>query len=199
MSVQRQEQPVREVSIDAMRDDRLSSRQDLVVVEEPLEIRIAPGRRNRARHVDVDHHAHARPGHRARSRIPARRRHRPHPRRRRRQPHLRPGRQRRADPARRGRRARSRAPATQFLYDLELRRLRQRLARRGRAHAALAERGCFAHGVGRADRVALRARACRPGRIPRDGRPARFLPVRCRAASSSTCARTSAGTTRSTS
>ena len=41
MSVQRQEQPVREVSIDAMRDDRLSTRQDLVVVEEPLEIRIA--------------------------------------------------------------------------------------------------------------------------------------------------------------
>src|SRR5688572_33385157 len=41
MSVQRQEQPVREVSIDAMRDDRLSSRQDVVVVEEPLEIRLA--------------------------------------------------------------------------------------------------------------------------------------------------------------
>jgi len=41
MSVQRQEQPVREVSIDAMRDDRLSARQDLVVVEEPLEIRLA--------------------------------------------------------------------------------------------------------------------------------------------------------------
>ncbi len=42
MSVQRQEQPVREVSIDAMRDDLLTTRQDLVVVEEPLEIRIAP-------------------------------------------------------------------------------------------------------------------------------------------------------------
>ncbi|MGH8243166.1 MAG: formate dehydrogenase accessory sulfurtransferase FdhD [Steroidobacteraceae bacterium] len=41
MSIQRQEQPVREVSIDAMRDDRLSARQDLVVVEEPLEIRVA--------------------------------------------------------------------------------------------------------------------------------------------------------------
>ncbi len=41
MSVQRQEDPVREVSIEAMRDDRLSARQDLVVVEEPLEIRIA--------------------------------------------------------------------------------------------------------------------------------------------------------------
>jgi FdhD protein len=42
MSVQRQDRPVREVSIGAMRDDRLSSRQDLVVVEEPLEIRLAP-------------------------------------------------------------------------------------------------------------------------------------------------------------
>ncbi|MGH8204813.1 MAG: formate dehydrogenase accessory sulfurtransferase FdhD [Steroidobacteraceae bacterium] len=41
MSIQRQEQPVREVSIDAMRDDRMSARQDLVVVEEPLEIRVA--------------------------------------------------------------------------------------------------------------------------------------------------------------
>jgi FdhD protein len=41
MSVQRQDKPVREVSIDAMRDDRLSARQDLVVVEEPLEIRLA--------------------------------------------------------------------------------------------------------------------------------------------------------------
>jgi FdhD protein len=42
MSVQHQERAVREVSIDAMRDDRLSARQDLVVVEEPLEIRVAP-------------------------------------------------------------------------------------------------------------------------------------------------------------
>ena len=41
MNAQRQDSPVREVSIDAMRDDRLSARQDLVVVEEPLEIRIA--------------------------------------------------------------------------------------------------------------------------------------------------------------
>jgi hypothetical protein len=41
MSVQRQEQPVREVAIAAMRDERLTARQDLVVVEEPLEIRIA--------------------------------------------------------------------------------------------------------------------------------------------------------------
>jgi FdhD protein len=41
MSVQRQEQPVREVAIEAMRDERLTARQDLVVVEEPLEIRIA--------------------------------------------------------------------------------------------------------------------------------------------------------------
>jgi FdhD protein len=41
MSVQQQDRPVREVSIEAMRDDRLSSRQDLVVVEEPLEIRLA--------------------------------------------------------------------------------------------------------------------------------------------------------------
>jgi len=42
MSAQHEELPVREVSIDAMRDDRLSARQDLVVVEEPLEIRLAP-------------------------------------------------------------------------------------------------------------------------------------------------------------
>ncbi len=41
MSVQQQEQPVREVSIEAMRDARLVARQDLVVVEEPLEIRVA--------------------------------------------------------------------------------------------------------------------------------------------------------------
>ena len=41
MSVQRQDRPVREVSIGAMRDDRMSERQDLVVVEEPLEIRLA--------------------------------------------------------------------------------------------------------------------------------------------------------------
>ena len=41
MSVQRQDDPVREVSIDAMRDAQLVARQDLVVVEEPLEIRVA--------------------------------------------------------------------------------------------------------------------------------------------------------------
>ena len=41
MSVQRQNDPVREVSIDAMRDAQLVARQDLVVVEEPLEIRVA--------------------------------------------------------------------------------------------------------------------------------------------------------------
>ena len=41
MSVQRQDDPVREVSIDAMRDAQLSTRRDLVVVEEPLEIRVA--------------------------------------------------------------------------------------------------------------------------------------------------------------
>jgi FdhD protein len=34
-------QSVRQVSIDAMRDDRLSARQDVVVIEEPLEIRVA--------------------------------------------------------------------------------------------------------------------------------------------------------------
>lgn len=34
-------QSVRQVSIDAMRDDHLSARQDVVVIEEPLEIRIA--------------------------------------------------------------------------------------------------------------------------------------------------------------
>jgi FdhD protein len=41
MNAQREDSPVREVSIDAMRDDRLTPRQDVVVVEEPLEIRIA--------------------------------------------------------------------------------------------------------------------------------------------------------------
>ena len=34
-------QSVRQVSIDAMRDDHLSARQDVVVIEEPLEIRVA--------------------------------------------------------------------------------------------------------------------------------------------------------------
>jgi FdhD protein len=34
-------QSVRQVSIDAMRDDHLSTRQDMVVIEEPLEIRVA--------------------------------------------------------------------------------------------------------------------------------------------------------------
>ena len=41
MSVQRQDDAVREVSIDAMRGAELTPRQDLVVVEEPLEIRVA--------------------------------------------------------------------------------------------------------------------------------------------------------------
>jgi FdhD protein len=41
MSVQHQDDPVREVSIDSMRDAQLVARQDLVVVEEPLEIRVA--------------------------------------------------------------------------------------------------------------------------------------------------------------
>ena len=41
MSAQPHLDSVRQVSIDAMRDARLSSRQDVVVVEEPLEIRIA--------------------------------------------------------------------------------------------------------------------------------------------------------------
>jgi FdhD protein len=41
MNIQHQASPVREVSINTMRDDRLDARQDLVVVEEPLEIRIA--------------------------------------------------------------------------------------------------------------------------------------------------------------
>ena len=41
MNAQREDSPVREVSIDAMRDERLTARQDVVVVEEPLEIRIA--------------------------------------------------------------------------------------------------------------------------------------------------------------
>ena len=41
MNAQREDSPVREVSIEAMREDRLTARQDLVVVEEPLEIRIA--------------------------------------------------------------------------------------------------------------------------------------------------------------
>lgn len=34
-------QSVRQVSIDAMRDDQLSAREDVVVIEEPLEIRVA--------------------------------------------------------------------------------------------------------------------------------------------------------------
>ena len=41
MSAQHHLDAVRQVSIDAMRDARLSTRQDLVVVEEPLEIRVA--------------------------------------------------------------------------------------------------------------------------------------------------------------
>jgi FdhD protein len=41
MSAQHHIDAVRQVSIDAMRDERLSARQDLVVVEEPLEIRVA--------------------------------------------------------------------------------------------------------------------------------------------------------------
>ncbi len=41
MNAQHHLDAVRQVSIDAMRDARLSARQDLVVVEEPLEIRVA--------------------------------------------------------------------------------------------------------------------------------------------------------------
>jgi len=41
MSAQQHLDAVRQVAIDAMRDERLSPRQDLVVVEEPLEIRVA--------------------------------------------------------------------------------------------------------------------------------------------------------------
>jgi FdhD protein len=41
MSAQHHLDPVRQVSIDAMRDARLVTRDDLVVVEEPLEIRVA--------------------------------------------------------------------------------------------------------------------------------------------------------------
>ena len=41
MNAQHHIDAVRQVSIDAMRDERLSTRQDLVVVEEPLEIRVA--------------------------------------------------------------------------------------------------------------------------------------------------------------
>ena len=41
MSAQQPGRQFAEVSIDAMRDDRLSARQDLVAVEEPLEIRVA--------------------------------------------------------------------------------------------------------------------------------------------------------------
>ena len=41
MSAQHHLDAVRQVAIDAMRDERLSARQDLVVVEEPLEIRVA--------------------------------------------------------------------------------------------------------------------------------------------------------------
>lgn len=42
MNAERQDRPVREVAIDTMRGDRLSARRDVVVVEEPLEIRVAP-------------------------------------------------------------------------------------------------------------------------------------------------------------
>ncbi len=41
MSAQHHLDPVRQVPIDAMRDEHLIARQDLVVVEEPLEIRVA--------------------------------------------------------------------------------------------------------------------------------------------------------------
>jgi FdhD protein len=41
MNAERQVPPVRQVSIETMRDERLSARQDLVVIEEPLEIRVA--------------------------------------------------------------------------------------------------------------------------------------------------------------
>lgn len=41
MNAERESRPVRQVSIEAMRDERRSARQDLVVVEEPLEIRVA--------------------------------------------------------------------------------------------------------------------------------------------------------------
>jgi FdhD protein len=41
MNVQRNADAVRHVSIDAMRDARLSAREDVVVIEEPLEIRVA--------------------------------------------------------------------------------------------------------------------------------------------------------------
>lgn len=41
MNAERQARQVRQVSIEAMRDERLSARRDLVVIEEPLEIRVA--------------------------------------------------------------------------------------------------------------------------------------------------------------
>ena len=41
MNLERNADAVRRVSIDAMRDERLASREDVVVVEEPLEIRVA--------------------------------------------------------------------------------------------------------------------------------------------------------------
>jgi FdhD protein len=41
MNARRDGQPVRQISIEAMRDGQLRSREDLVVVEEPLEIRLA--------------------------------------------------------------------------------------------------------------------------------------------------------------
>ncbi len=140
MSAQHQELPVREVSIDAMRDDRLSARQDLVVVEEPLEIRIAqagdtgpgtsmsitmrtPGQDIelavgflhgegivRSREDIADSRICGPVGNVVRIQLAEGAAHDPAP------------------------------PAAQLLYDLELRRLRQRVARRGRAHAALVER-----------------------------------------------------------
>ena len=93
MNAQRQDSPVREVSIDAMRDDGLSARQDLVVVEEPLEIRIAQaGDTGPGTSLSITMRTPGQDIELAR-RLPARRRHHPLPRRRRRQPHLRAGRQ----------------------------------------------------------------------------------------------------------
>ena len=199
MSVQRQERPVREVSIEAMRDERLSHAP-------------GPGRRRGAARDPRGEAATRGPARRCRSPC-ARpghdielaagflhgegimRRARGH----RRQPHLRPGRQRRA---------RSSSPGAPRFDAGRLQRNFYTTSSCGvcgkasldarRAHAALA---AWRHPdrVGRADRRCSERAARGAGRVR--ARPAACMRPACsmRDGGCSTCARTSAGTTRSTS